>query len=92
MDRNTQGHQAQELQSYTFTVRMTGQQHARFVELEAKENLSPKLSVNTWILVRLGLITKEEAATITARHGIRGRKLAQPSTSNSGDKSCKSAL
>lgn len=92
MEKQAPGQTAPQIQNRMFTLRLTGSQHAKFVEMANKARVDEGFSCNTWVLVQLGLITKDEAISISQRLGLRGRKLSIPSSSNSGVQSCESAL
>jgi hypothetical protein len=95
MDNEPQGPVGQEMQTRMFTLRLTPSQHERFVELANKAQTELKLSCNTWVLTRLGLITDQEAKALTERLGLRGRKLRKNINAseqlNQGVQSCNSA-
>lgn len=92
MEKQAPGNSSPEMQTRMFTLRLTPTQHARFVELASQARIDSGLSCNTWVLVQLGLLTKDEAIELSRKLGLRGRKLANPSTSNSGVQPCDSAL
>lgn len=82
----------EEFQTRMFTLRMTSSQYDQLVVQATQARDTSGLSCNTYILERLGLISRDQAIELSRRLGRRGRKMSHPSPSDSGVQSCDSAM